>query len=70
MESPNKPEHANGFKHFMLDGIGLPWEESDFLNGNTGAREQECVQLITPPQNSHSANDVASSSGWPQKFRV
>jgi hypothetical protein len=65
VESPNKPEHANGFKHLRLDGIGLPREESDFLNEIKGACEQACVQLTTPSENSHSANDVASSSGGP-----
>jgi hypothetical protein len=32
--------------------------------------DSERAQLIIPSQNDHSANDVASSTGGPQKVRV
>ncbi len=66
VESGNESDHANGLKHFSV-AKSPPLEESEFLKQIKGACEQVCVQLITPSQNTHSTNDVASSSGGPQK---
>jgi hypothetical protein len=68
VESPNKRDFPNGYEHFMLGRRdGHAWNKSKFLNEIEGACKQACVQLITPSQNTHSANDVACSSGGPQK---
>jgi hypothetical protein len=65
VESPNKSGQGNDSEHFMLEAKRGPWlNPNDFLDGIKEECDSECAQ------NDHSANDVASSSGGPQKVRV
>jgi hypothetical protein len=71
VESPNKYGRGKHSKHFMLEAKSGPWKESDtFLKQIKMEFDSERAQLIIPSQNDHSANDVASSTGGPQKVRV
>lgn len=71
VESPNKYGRGKHSEHFMLEGKSGPWSKSEeFLNQIKRECDSECAQLIIPSQNGHSANDVASATGGPQKVRA
>lgn len=71
VESPNKYGGGKYSKHFMLEAQSGPWSKSEeFLNQIKRECDSECAQLIIPSQNGHSANDVASATGGPQKVRA
>ncbi|CAK9275703.1 unnamed protein product [Sphagnum jensenii] len=68
VESPIKYGRGKHSEHFMLEAEKGPWSKSDeFLKQIERESDLECAQLIIPSQNSHSANDVASATGGPQK---
>jgi hypothetical protein len=65
---PSAHERGNDPEHFVLEAKWGPWKESDkFLKEIE--REFDSERAI-PPHNGHSANDVASATGGPQKVRV
>jgi hypothetical protein len=70
VESPNKSGRGNDSEHFMLKGKSGPWSESYYFWNQIETEFDLERGLIIPSQNGYSANDVAASTGGPQKVRV